>query len=81
VASDLRQGLITLHPCITSIFPDDQDMANVIEHDPCDEAAWTVVGCYSDSGSIEKAKSEAEQHVARAIEALSSLPDCIERHL
>jgi geranylgeranyl pyrophosphate synthase len=81
VASDLRQGLITL-PTLYYIesYPDDKDMANVIEHDPCDEGCLDrLLTAIRDSGSIEKAQNEAEQHVARAIEALDNLPDCIER--
>ena len=81
VASDLRQGLITL-PALYYIeaFPDDQDMANVIEHDPCDEGCLDrLLTAIRESGSIEKAEDEARLHVARAIDALTNLPDCIER--
>jgi len=81
VASDLRQGLITL-PALYYIesYPGDQDMASVIEHDPCDEGCLErLLTAIRESGSIEKALNEADQHVARAINALSSLPDCIER--
>jgi geranylgeranyl pyrophosphate synthase len=81
VASDLRQGLITL-PTLYYIEtnPDDQDMANVLEHDPCDEGCLErLLVAIRASGSIEKAQNEADQHIARAINALSSLPDCVER--
>jgi len=81
VASDLRQGLITL-PTLYYIesYPNDMDIANVIEHDPCDEGCLDrLLTAIRDSGSIEKAQNEAEQHVVRAIDALSSLPECIER--
>lgn len=81
VASDLRQGLITL-PTLYYIEsnPDDKDIANVIEHDPCDEGCLErLLTAIRESGSIEKAQNEAEQHVARAIDALSNLPECVER--
>lgn len=81
VASDLRQGLITL-PAIYYIEtnPYDPDMASVIEHDPCDERCLArLLIAIRESGSIEKARDEADQHIHRAIDALSSLPNCIER--
>lgn len=81
VASDLRQGLITL-PSLYYIesYPHDQDMANVLEHDPCDEGCLDrLLAAIRNSGSIEKAQNEAEQHVAQAIGALRDMPDCVER--
>jgi len=81
VASDLRQGLITL-PALYYIesYPGDLDMASVIEHDPCDEGCLErLLTAIRESGSIEKALNEADQHIDLAINALSSLPDCIER--
>lgn len=81
VASDLRQGLITL-PAIYYLeaCPDDLDMASVIEHDPCDEGCLQrLLIAIRESGSIDKAQQEAEAHVARAIDALKDLPDCVER--
>jgi geranylgeranyl pyrophosphate synthase len=81
VASDLRQGLITL-PTLYYIEsnPGDQDIANVIEHDPCDEGCLErLLVSIRASGSIEKAQNEADQHIAQAIDALTSLPDCTER--
>lgn len=81
VASDLRQGLITL-PALFYIeaHPDDQDMENVIEHDPCDENCFTrLLTAIRESGSIEKALNEADQHIAHALDALSCLPESIER--
>jgi geranylgeranyl pyrophosphate synthase len=81
VASDLRQGLITL-PALYYIesYPDDQDMITVIENDPCDESCLKrLLSAIRASGSIEKAMDEADSHVACAIDALAGLPDCTER--
>ncbi len=81
VASDLRQGLITL-PALYYIesFPNDEDMASVIDHDPCDEGCLKrLLVAIRESGSIEKAQKEAEQHVANAIGALANLRESIER--
>jgi geranylgeranyl pyrophosphate synthase len=81
VASDLRQGLITL-PALYYIesFPGDQDIVSVIEHDPCDEECLSrLLVAIRESGSIKKALNEADQHIERAINSLSGLRDCIER--
>lgn len=81
VASDLRQGLITL-PALYYIEanPNDEDMASVIEHDPCDEGCLErLLIAIRESGSIEKAHQEAGSHITHALDALSGLPACIER--
>ena len=81
VASDLRQGLITL-PALYYIEenPGDRDMLSVIDHDPCDEECLErLLVAIRESGSIEKANNEAKQHIARALEAIKTLPDGTER--
>lgn len=81
VASDLRQGLVTL-PAIYYIetYPNDPDMQSVIDHDPCEESCLDrLLLAIRESGSIEKAGNEARQHIQRALDALSELPACVER--
>jgi geranylgeranyl pyrophosphate synthase len=80
VASDLRQGLITL-PTIYYLEsePDDPDLSLALNGILYDEMRLTrLIHGIRDSGAIEKSIEEAGQHVARALDALEDLPQSIE---
>lgn len=77
VASDLRQGLITL-PALYYIEStvDDPDIKAVLNNDFCDEnCIQRVVEAIRESGAIQKALNEAQESVNRAENLLSSFPD------
>jgi geranylgeranyl pyrophosphate synthase len=81
VASDLRQGLVTL-PAIIFIenHPDDPDMQEVLKYKNTDEEVIRrVVTSIRASGSIEGALDEARTFVDRGLAALKELPDSPER--
>ena len=81
VASDLRQGLITL-PSLYYIeaHSDDLNMKNVLASDPCEESCiQKLLISIRESGAIERSQAEADQHIDRALEALVGLPDCVEQ--
>lgn len=81
VASDLRQGLVTL-PALHYIdkHPGDPDVEKVIENRiVSEETLLRVVNAIRESGAIESAKDEARQFVARAVDALQGIPDSPER--
>jgi geranylgeranyl pyrophosphate synthase len=77
VASDLRQGLVTL-PAIyyAENHPEDADMQTVLNgiYDD-DESMNRLVRAIRDSGAIQDAMVEAHQFVDRGLQALSVLPD------
>ncbi len=81
VASDLRQGLVTL-PALYYIeqHPDDPDMKAVLNGSRYDEELMMrVIQSIRRSGTIRQAMGEAEQFVERALSALYKLPKCPER--
>jgi geranylgeranyl pyrophosphate synthase len=82
VASDLRQGLITL-PTIYYLEtePDDPDLSLALNGILYDEMRLTrLIQGIRASGAIEKSIHEARQHIARALNALEDLPQNIEHH-
>ncbi len=80
VASDLRQGLITL-PALNyfEMYPDDPDMKVILQSDFCEEENLNrLINAIRKSGAIELAMDEAIKTVERGLEALSGLPECEE---
>jgi geranylgeranyl pyrophosphate synthase len=80
VASDLRQGLITL-PTIYYLEsePDDPDLSLALNGILYDETRLTrLTHAIRSSGAIEKSIKEAGQHVAKALDALEDLPQNVE---
>ncbi|HAY83705.1 MAG TPA: hypothetical protein DCY42_01930 [Chloroflexi bacterium] len=81
VASDLRQGLVTL-PALhyLEMYPDDPDMKAVIENRiVSEESIMKVVGAIKESGAIRSALEEARRFSERGLESLRNLPDTEER--
>jgi geranylgeranyl pyrophosphate synthase len=81
VASDLRQGLVTL-PAIYYLedFPNDPDMHELLGSSyPGDELVGRVVTSIRNSGAIERSFEEAKTHVYRGIQALDKLPEGVEK--
>lgn len=80
LASDLRQGLVTL-PALYYIeaHPNDKDMKDILAGNRYDDALINrVVNSIRSSGAIHQSLEEARQFVDRGIEALSALPQNIE---
>jgi geranylgeranyl pyrophosphate synthase len=80
VASDLRQGLITL-PTIYYLEsePDDPDLSMALNGILYDELRLTrLAQGIRKSGAIEKSLEEASQHVTCALDALDDLPQNIQ---
>jgi len=81
VASDLRQGLVTL-PAIyyQEGNPNDEDMKAVLEGEYADEARMErLVGAIRDSGAIQDAFEEAREYVERGLAYLGRMPESVER--
>ena len=81
VASDLRQGLITL-PALYYLeaFPDDPDMAQVIKVGRInDDGMDRLVKSIRDSGAIEQSMVEAKRYADRGLEILYGFPEGNER--
>jgi geranylgeranyl pyrophosphate synthase len=81
VASDLRQGLITL-PVLFYLEnnPNDMDMRNILESSFCDEdCLGRLLGSIRESGAIELSLNEARQSVQSGIDILRELPESRER--
>lgn len=77
VASDLRQGLVTL-PALYYIEsnPNNAEMHAILNRSECDEACFEqVLDDIRESGAVRQAADEARLHVQRAEKALDSLPD------
>lgn len=77
VASDLRQGLITL-PALHYLeaFPDDIAMQAILSGSECDNHCMeTLVTAIRDSGAVRKALDEAREYVRRGISCLADLPE------
>ena len=80
VASDLRQGLITL-PALYYLdaHPDDPDMrATLGSNHLGDAAVERLVANIRLSGAIDSALDEARRYVDQGLECLASLPDGVE---
>ncbi len=81
VASDLRQGLVTL-PALYYLQsrPDDADMDCVLSEAYCNDAVMNrLVEAIRQSGAIEQAMDEARRYVQRGLDLLAGMPDNIER--
>ncbi len=81
VASDLRQGLVTL-PAIyyQEANPDDEDMQAVLRGEYHNESRLNrLVEAIRQSGAIQLAMEEARRFVARGREAIVALPESPER--
>jgi geranylgeranyl pyrophosphate synthase len=77
VASDLRQGLVTL-PGIyyAEAYPDDENLQSILNGNyDDDEHMNLLVESIRKSGSIQQAMDEARQFVDRGIQAIADLPD------
>jgi geranylgeranyl pyrophosphate synthase len=77
VASDLRQGLITL-PALyyMETHPDDADMATVLRGNHVTEANITrLVTAIRKSGAIQASLLVAQQHLERGLEILDGFPE------
>jgi len=81
VASDLRQGIITL-PVLYYLenHPNDLDMRNILESNFCDEnCLGRLLTSIKESGAIELSFTEARQSVQRGLDVLMKLPESLER--
>jgi geranylgeranyl pyrophosphate synthase len=81
VASDLRQGVITL-PVLYFLenHPNDMDMLNILESNFCDEnCLGKLLTSIRESGAIKLSHDEARQSVQRGLDVLRKLPDSDER--
>jgi geranylgeranyl pyrophosphate synthase len=81
VASDLRQGIITL-PVLYYLesHPDDQEMKNILDSNFCDEdCLGRLLTSIRDSGAIKLSHDEARQSVQRGLDILMELPETVER--
>ncbi|HEY5141080.1 MAG TPA: polyprenyl synthetase family protein, partial [Methylococcales bacterium] len=82
VASDLRQGLITL-PVLYYLenHSKDTDMINILESNFCDETCLgRLLTSIRESGAIKAAHEEARQSVQRGLDVIRKLPDSNERN-
>lgn len=81
VASDLRQGLITL-PVLYYLenHPDDADMKNILSSNFCDEdCLGRLLRSIRESGAIKLSLDEAQQSIQSGLDMLRKLPDSPER--
>jgi geranylgeranyl pyrophosphate synthase len=81
VASDLRQGLVTL-PTLYYLesHPDDPEMKFILSTPPCDEdCIERLLASIRKSGAIQQAADEARKFVECGVQALVGLPECRER--
>jgi geranylgeranyl pyrophosphate synthase len=81
VASDLRQGLITL-PALYywESFPDDRDMKAILGGNHTGETEMNrLIDGIRDSGSIHKAMEAARHYVEHGLQALKDMPDNLQR--
>jgi len=81
VASDLRQGLITLPAlCYLEAHPDDPDMLAVMDGQWHDERRLNrLVDAIRASGAVEQAAEEARAYVERALALLENFPGGAQR--
>ena len=81
VASDLRQGVITL-PVLYFLenHPHDTDMINILESNFCDESCLgRLLTSIRESGAIKSSHDEARRSVQKGLDVLRKLPDNHER--
>jgi geranylgeranyl pyrophosphate synthase len=81
VASDLRQGLITL-PVLYYLEnnPGDTDMRKILESNFCDETCLSsLLISIRESGAIKMSNDEAHKYVDKGLEVLLKLPESKER--
>jgi geranylgeranyl pyrophosphate synthase len=81
VASDLRQGIITL-PVLYYLdnHPNDLDMRSILESNFCDEnCLGRLLESIGESGAIKLALDEARQSIQDGLAVLKQLPDSSER--
>jgi len=81
VASDLRQGLITLPAlCYLETHPSDANLAQILDGGRLEERGLLhLVDSIRGSGAIEKSLQEAEDLAQEAVSALAEMPDTPER--
>jgi len=82
VASDLRQGLVTL-PAIYFLeaYPDDPDMAHIRSGTHYEETVMDrLITSIRESGAIQKAMEDAQRYIDQSLEILDEMPDNLERH-
>lgn len=76
VASDLRNGLVTLPAlCYLESNPEDLQINAVLNGGLSDAKVETLVESIRSSGAIEQALAEARSYVARGLQALEIMPD------
>lgn len=80
VASDLRQGIITL-PVIyySENHPNDTNLTAILEKQFNETVVSRLLTDIRESGAINQAMDEARQFIGRGLEALSTMPTCVER--
>ena len=81
VASDLRQGLVTL-PALyyLELHPNDADMAVILGGEEIEQVVMNrLVAAIRDSGAIHQAMAEAHRYVDTALGLLAEMPECVER--
>jgi geranylgeranyl pyrophosphate synthase len=81
VASDLRQGLITL-PVLYYLenHPADLDMQNILQTSFCDEECLgRLLTSIRESGAIDMSLNEARLSVDKALNSVTKLPESLER--
>jgi geranylgeranyl pyrophosphate synthase len=82
VASDLRQGLITL-PALHYLeaYPDDPDMAGVLGGNHVGEAVIDrLVASIRQSGAIQRAMDDAQSYIEQALELICRFPKNTQRN-
>jgi geranylgeranyl pyrophosphate synthase len=81
VASDLRQGLITL-PVLYYLesHPSDTDMQSILESNFCDENCLNrLLISIREGGAIQQSHNEARRYVQKGLDGLAKLPQSRER--
>jgi len=80
VASDLRQGVITLPAIIYhQNHPEDALLPGIIIDDTGEDAILRLVDKIRNSGAIELAFEEAQKYIDLSLQALASFRDCQEK--
>jgi len=81
VASDLRQGIITL-PAIYFIEqnPEDKDMAHILSGNHYEESVMDrLVASICESGAVDQSLSKAQEFIENSLIILSDMPDNAQR--
>jgi len=82
VASDLRQGIVTL-PTIYYLesHPDDPDVCSIINHNGhSPDTLERIITAIRHSEAIKKSMDDAETFLQHGLDALAQLPDALERY-